>query len=202
MRLVTLTLCCLGLALLGCGEPVHSQNQEHDHSDAAASQDLDGSEQGTDPAIDNDNSNTGNTTDPEPDPVPVGLPLTDFLDTVSAEVCDALFRCCGDEDRNEFFGPIAANQKIVDAGLSANLPPNSPMTADSCRATMKAVYLIQPFGAWVEAAKAERVVYLADEDEACVAELQEATCGEELRSALFNSQCFGFAPPMSALEGR
>ena len=147
-------------------------------------------------------------TDPvDPDPndppsQPQGVPLDEFIEVAASATCEAIFRCCDEQAVTDFFAPIQGSRWIQEAGLVDQLPPVATLTAESCPAVLKEVYTVQPFGKWVDAAARGLVEYDAEATSACKEALEQATCGEAVRTALFDSRCFAFGAPMSAEQGR
>ena len=164
------------------------QDQESDLEDEAAAGGQDR------PGI----GGTGTPDRPASGPVVV----EELIAEVAEAVCDALFRCCTTEDQELFFGVMAMSQRIEEAGLLPILPPEAQLTAETCPAAVAAVYEVQPLGPWIDAVEADLVVFDPAAAAACLQTLDNATCGEEVSSALVDSTCFAFAAPSGSTGGR
>lgn len=128
------------------------------------------------------------------DAMPVSA--ADLPRRVAASVCGALFRCCGD-DLETYFGPYAANELL--AAFKPRLPPADE---PSCRAVLEEMLDIVPSGDWIRAVGQGTVTYEPSVAASCLAALDGAACGQPARDALWDSQCFGFAPPAGGAEQR
>lgn len=130
---------------------------------------------------------------------PSALPLADLPREAARATCDALFRCCpSSDDLAQFFSPIAFKDPMGDfADIIPRLPPNAPLDAAGCPALVEDIYRvgIDTLGAWVALAEQGVVTYDADAAQACVSRLDDATCGESMREALFDGTCFALYPP-------
>lgn len=120
---------------------------------------------------------------------PEDASLDTLLDDVARATCDALFRCCGSSDVTAFFEPWGASDLLT--GFRAALPPD----ADNCPRLVADMLHVTPLGDWIREAGAGRVTFDASAQSACLQNLREASCGEGVRAALFDSTCFGFAAP-------
>ncbi|MBA3460689.1 MAG: hypothetical protein H0T46_12045 [Deltaproteobacteria bacterium] len=129
-----------------------------------------------------------------PDAAPASA--ADLPKRVAASVCGALFRCC-DDDLETYFGPYAANEL-----LTAFKPRLPPADEPSCRVVLEEMLDIVPMGDWVRAVGQGTVTYEASVATGCLAALDGAACGQPARDALWDSKCFGFAPPVGGTEQR
>lgn len=114
-------------------------------------------------------------------------------------VCAALFRCC-DEDLVTYFAPFAADERL--AAFASRLPPQADLDEAGCRAVLREMYELVPFGDWVREAAAGRVDFLPGPADQCVADLAAAACGAPARAALYDSTCFAYAAPGGGAEQR
>lgn len=133
---------------------------------------------------------------PGPDAA-VGPLLNNFLENVSDEICEALFRCCNGADLELYYSLYIASDLLND--FDSMLPPASEST---CKTVMPQMLAITPFGDWVEGAQAGRIDVDPGAYESCVRALSRAECGQELRAALADPTCFGFVAPAGGSEQR
>ena len=129
-----------------------------------------------------------------PDAVPVSA--ADLPKRVAAAVCGALYRCCAD-DLETYFGAYAANELL--AAFKPRLPPADE---PSCREILEEMLDIVPLGDWIRAVDQGAVMYEPAVATSCLAALDGAACGQSARDALWDSRCFGFAPPAGGPERR
>lgn len=132
---------------------------------------------------------------------PSGPPveLDGFTATAADAVCAALFRCC-DDDLVTYFAPFRADERL--AAFADRLPPAAALDEAGCRAVLREIYDVTPFGDWVAAARRGDVAYLPAAAGACAAELGAAACGAPARAALYDSTCFAYAAPGGGAEQR
>ncbi len=64
------------------------------------------------------------------------------------------------------------------------------------------MFAITPFGDWIAAARTDRVGFDGNAFAGCLAALDDASCGEPVRRALFDSTCLGFAAPSGGDQQR
>lgn len=107
-------------------------------------------------------------------------------------VCGALYRCC-DDDLVEYFAPYVADDRL--AAFRNRLPPQATLDEAGCRVVMSEMLDQLYLGAWVDAATAGEVAFDDGGFAQCVAALDQAACGAPARAALWDSTCFGLAPP-------
>lgn len=119
--------------------------------------------------------------------------------SVAASVCGALFRCC-DDDLTTYFAPFRDNERL--ASFRDRLPPAATLDEAGCRAVLAPMLDIVPLGDWVRASLAGEVRYDEAAAGACLAALDQATCGQPIRDAVWDSTCFGFAAPSGGSEQR
>ena len=110
------------------------------------------------------------------------------------------FSCCDAQDAERFFLFFQNNPRYEE--VISQLPPNVPFTPESCPDVIELALNTAPFGRWVEQVEAGRVSYDGVAAESCLAELQQATCGDSFISALYDSTCFALAAPNGGEEQR
>lgn len=119
----------------------------------------------------------------EPPPAAPGFDVVEVADAL----CSALFRCCDGSDVEQFFDGYATAPALADQ--AGTLPP----TESACPVVVADLLDVQPFGDWVRATEAGRVVFVPSAYDACLDTLESAACGDEVRAALYDESCFGFA---------
>ena len=122
-----------------------------------------------------------------------GIPLTSFIETAAAGICDAMFRCCSTTDVDDWFAPIGFNPRFEE--MVDELPPNVDVTADSCPALVEEVFTIAPFGPWVTAVENGHAGYDGQAAHSCLEALDAAACGDDVTAALFDGTCLAFNAP-------
>ena len=120
--------------------------------------------------------------------------LTQLLDTIVNETCDAVYRCCNENDKIQFWNPLATHPALEEE-FASQLPPRNVITAEECPVILKQIYEIRPFGPWIRAAQSNDVVYDEEAAKTCLADLRSASCGEDIIEHLFDGTCFAFSPP-------
>lgn len=133
------------------------------------------------------------------------LALTTLVADVARAQCHALFRCCSDLDRRDYFAPIRRDGEAdwELASFRSRLPPEAAgFTETDCATVMTEILDVMPLGPWVRAAQASRVTFDAAEYQSCMTALESAACGEPLRNALYDSTCLSFSPPGGGSEQR
>lgn len=130
--------------------------------------------------------------------------LTSLSDQVARATCGALFRCCNNPtDINEFFSIIANKEPTGRyASIIPRVPPNAELNEADCPALMQEIFDADYLGSWIDAAERGFVTFRADEAAACLSDLDEAACGEPVRSALYDSACFSLGPPEGGAQQR
>jgi len=118
----------------------------------------------------------------------------------AAAICDALYRCCNAGDREDYFAAYRANELLAE--LRDQLPPDAELSEQECPGLVRQMLDITPFGDWVAQAQAGRVSFDPVAFANCVSTLAATSCGAEVREALHDSTCFGFAPPGGGSEQR
>ena len=132
-----------------------------------------------------------------PDAGPAPVPAAALVERVAASACAAVFRCCDAGSRQRYFAGYQANVRL--AALAARFPPAGEA---ACAPLLTEALGIVPLGTWLQAADAGLVGYDGAAAAACLATLDGAACGEEVRAALFDGRCFGFNPPSGGAEQR
>jgi hypothetical protein len=118
-----------------------------------------------------------------------GGDLSSFHQDAADAVCGALFRCCDGEDVGAFFEAWTVNEQLAD--FAPQLPPDE----QACPALVADMIAITPFGDWIDAASSGAVDFDPDAQSTCLAALRDATCGDGVRAALYDSTCFSLAAP-------
>lgn len=119
--------------------------------------------------------------------------LSTLIDEAAEAVCAGLTRCCDDTAMAQFFGPIVEGELFE--SFRGRVPPMATLTEDECGDVLAEIYAIRPFGDWVEAASRGEVDFVESELDACLTELDEAECGAEMASRLFDGECLAFVAP-------
>jgi hypothetical protein len=114
----------------------------------------------------------------------------------AAAVCKTLFRCC-DDDLNVYFDGYKRNTR-----LAAFVPRLPPANEADCSMVLKEMMDIVPFGDWLAAVQNNGVAFDPAALTSCIADLNNSTCGESARAALFDSTCFALSPPGGGAEQR
>jgi hypothetical protein len=130
-----------------------------------------------------------------------GLPIDDFTSTAAASICNALFRCCGAQDIENYFFSYANDQILIDAGYADKLPPKANLADEAaCTTIVKEMLDIVPFGDWIAQAKSGNVTYHGDVAQTCADTLDAAACGSAVANALHDPACFGFSAPVGPAQ--
>jgi CpeT protein len=158
-------------------------------------------------AVPNNNGPGANANSPMPDPNNINSqtdPRTvdTLIDNAAETICGALFRCCNETDKADYFAGFLNSQRLIDAGLEPKLPPQVPLTVESCPALIAEAFDVQPFGPWVRSVNAGLASYDQTETEACLEALNTSECGSDLTAAIFDGACFGLSPRSTADGGR
>ncbi len=143
-------------------------------------------------------------TDPTPDAAPgpdaATVDLSAFYIDAATAVCGALYRCCDAADKELYFAPFRGSELL--AAWHDQLPPEGDLDEAGCRQVVAEMFAVTPFGDWITAAEAGHVGFDAAAFGTCVAALDDATCGDETRAALFDSTCLGFGAPAGGASQR
>ena len=129
-----------------------------------------------------------------------GIPLSALVDETAVATCDALFRCCTEQNVLDFFAPIVNNpryEEIVDM-----IPPNVNVDAASCPDLMRVILDVAPIGSWVRAVERGEVSYDGEAAQACRDTLNSASCGDDVLSALYDGTCLSYTAPLGGDEQR
>ncbi len=118
----------------------------------------------------------------------------EFHTDAADAICGAMFRCCTTQNMTDWFGGWTAQP------LLEEFADTIPASEASCRTKVSEMMTVAPFGDWVAEADAGRVEYVPSAFDACIADLETAACGEEVRSALFDSECFSYSAPGDGLQ--
>lgn len=130
-----------------------------------------------------------------------GPSLAMFTQAAATSICGALYRCCDAVSMEVYFAPYLNSPDL--AAFQSQIPPNKDFADEAeCRATVKAMLDVVPFGDWVAQATAGNVAYDAAAMAQCLSALDGAACGDAVNQALYDSTCLGFAPPAGGAEQR
>ena len=143
---------------------------------------------------------TENATIPSETRPVASLTAGNIVQELSKTVCERLTSCCNQTDQNEFFSNFIDDERLAE--LAPNMPPNTPLTAESCPVLLEELYPQIWLGSWLERVEAREVIFDADGAQACMANLQNAACGQDVRDALFDTTCFSNIPPGGGEEQR
>ncbi len=174
------------LVLLACGDD--------DAPTDAGTSDGAVDDGGGDGGLDADLTDAGPLDDAEtPDATAPPSRLSTLIDEAAAAVCAGLTRCCDDDAMAQFFGAIVEGETFE--SFRPRVPPMASLTEEQCGDVLAEIYAIRPFGDWVDAASRGEVDFVESELDACLSELEDAACGAELASRLFDGECLGFVAP-------
>jgi hypothetical protein len=126
-----------------------------------------------------------------------GDSAADRMDRIAVGVCELAMRCCDPGSLNIYFGFWTANPQL--AHLVSDLPPSD---LEACRQKASVLMTEIPLGDWLEAVADGSVSFNKKAFGSCLDALQAASCGTEARTALFDSTCFGQAPPFGGKHQR
>ncbi|MFZ9889451.1 MAG: hypothetical protein ACO3JL_18305, partial [Myxococcota bacterium] len=125
------------------------------------------------------------------------IPLSSVRAEAARATCAALYRCCPSTDElSLFFAPVSSGDpegKYKD--LIPKVPPNAPLAEADCPALLDEIYELTSLGPWIAAAEAGYVDYQPARAAECVAQLDDASCGDGARDALFDTTCFSLVFP-------
>ena len=138
---------------------------------------------------DTDNRNANQN----PDGSVQSIALSELNSRVAEGICEALLNCCDDESQALYFYNYLENESL--SAQHDYLPPNAALNPETCPSIMNELLSEVWLGSWKSQAEAGLVSYNPDEAFACLQELQNASCGEEMRSAIFDGECFGYSAP-------
>lgn len=124
----------------------------------------------------------------------------DLLTDAAQAICDSLVRCCDETAQSWFFQAWRDNTLVADR--SDDMPPNAPLSPDTCPELVADLMERTWLGGWVEAEEAGEIVLDREGAAACLEELQTASCGDSLRQALIDRTCFSVSAPSGGEEQR
>ena len=130
----------------------------------------------------------------------IALTPTNIVQELAAAVCEQLTSCCGESDQNDFFINFIDDERLAE--LAPRMPPNAPLESDTCPTLLEELYPQIWLGSWLERVEAREVIFNSEAADACMTTLRNASCGEELRAALFDPTCFSNIPPSGGEEQR
>ena len=122
----------------------------------------------------------------------MGLPMSDLIAQVATSTCGAIDRCCNGAEIDRFWLGISTHPRLEDE--SDLYPPQTPYDPATCEELVARAFTVTPLGGWVEAVNQGFATYDGVAAETCIAQLDNAACGEETVAALFDGTCFGFQP--------
>lgn len=122
------------------------------------------------------------------------LAIIDLIpDTVQA-TCSALYRCCNVNDQIAYFAQMANSVRLMDE-FAPRLPPQVMLDEAGCRTVLTEIFVQEPWGPWVTAVTEGVVEYDPEAAGRCLDRLLNASCGDSVSQALYDSTCLGFNPP-------
>lgn len=125
-----------------------------------------------------------------------GVPgrLGTLVEEIATAQCDALFRCCDDGSIEGFFSQYRAFPGLPSpfTDLQDRIPPDATLDHESCVELLVDLHERAPFGPWLEAAAAGEVTLDEDALDACIASLEDASCGPNVAAALRDTDCFAY----------
>ena len=124
----------------------------------------------------------------------------DLMSDAAEALCDSMFRCCDGDAQAWFFQAWRDNTLVADR--AADMPPNAPLSPDTCPELVTELMDRTWLGGWVAASEAGEVALDRDGAAACLDELRTADCGETLRDALIDRTCFSVSAPSGGEEQR
>ena len=117
------------------------------------------------------------------------ISLEALLPRVASSVCQKLTDCCDESSQELYFYSYASNEHLTE--YVDQLPPNVVLDIQQCTDLMNEMLPKVWFGNWIDQTERGLVSYVPEAAAQCLAELEGAECGEESRTALFDSECFG-----------
>ncbi len=129
-----------------------------------------------------------------------GDATADFYRRAATAICGALYRCCNDGDVADYFAPYRNDERLQD--FLSRLPPAAELDEVGCRAVVSEMLAVAPFGDWIDATRAGTVSFVPQAMDSCVRALDDASCGSEVRAALWDSTCLGYAAPVGGDQQR
>jgi hypothetical protein len=123
----------------------------------------------------------------------MGLPMDELIAQVATSTCNAINRCCNGSEIDLFWQGISNHPRLEDE--RDLYPPQTPYDPATCEELLARAYTVTPLGGWIEAVNRGFSTYDGVVAETCIAKLDEAACGQETVSAIFDGSCFGFQPP-------
>ena len=127
------------------------------------------------------------------------LTPTNIVQELAAAVCEQLTSCCGESDQNDFFINFIDDERL------AELTPDATQRTAWGRHLSSLLEELYPqiwLGSWLERVEAREVIFNSEAADACMTTLRNASCGEELRAALFDPTCFSNITPGGGDEQR
>ena len=112
---------------------------------------------------------------------------------VSEAICSKISTCCDESSTDLYFAAFRERTDLQD--IVSQLPPSTPFSVETCKNYMPNILDKIWLGSWMNLYENDLVAYNPEGFEGCLNELNTANCGEEVREALFDSQCFGLSAP-------
>lgn len=117
----------------------------------------------------------------------------EHIQEISNNICEQLSSCCSPVSQEIYFSSYMNNTNLSE--FHAQLPPNEILSQDQCETTLANMLEKVWLGSWMDAVEREEAIFLPEQYDQCMLQLQNSTCGEELTSALFDGTCFGYNAP-------
>ncbi len=136
-------------------------------------------------------STGGGPADAGPGPVT----LDDVAPRAAAAICGALFRCCGDTDRVDYFRaalPPPGQDTGPLAPFRDRVPPAAMLDAAACPGVVAEMLQASWLGAWTSQARDALVDFDPAAAAACLDALDGAACGRDVTAALYDDRCTWF----------
>ena len=189
------------LLSMGCSKSPSPDTGAADITQSSGTQ-----EQGSGPDDQND-VGSGDSSDDEGGTVQQDAPIdgytgdaADLIADASRAMCDAMFRCCDTNSHDWFFQSWRSNTLVADR--VDEMPPNTPLDESSCPALVADLMVDTWLGDWATALQDGLVEIDSTGAAECLTEIEEATCGDSLRTAFLDSTCFSQVAPGGGEEQR
>ena len=187
------------LTAMGCSKSVSTDSGASTEGTNNAGEESEEQGSGTDDQNDGESDGTEDTNEDTPGESFTG-DAADLIADASSAVCDAMFRCCDGDSHDWFFQAWRSNTLVADR--VDDMPPNTPLDPSTCPALVADLMVETWLGDWATALESGMVQMDPTGAAACIADLQEATCGDALRETLMDSTCFSQVAPAGGEEQR
>ena len=124
----------------------------------------------------------------------------DLSTRAAAEICARLDDCCAAEDYEWFLGAYISDERNMD--LVESLGANPKWSQKTCASFLKPAMENTWVGSWLAAFEEGLLEYDQASVSECILNLRKTDCGEPLREALLDPECFGYFPPNGGEEQR